>query len=519
MPDFKGLSDRLFERVINGVYGGEFSPEKLPPDLYNQTLDRLTDGILSGFGAIIGDDDAGLMIDFFNNVNVFSAAKTHQQIKDMSAVLFDADGFKVPFAQFKEKAGGIFGTYNENWLKTEYNTAAGLAQAGRKWRDVERDAEALPLLKFDSSGDDRVRDHHKELDGIVKPVGDKFWDKYFPPLDWNCRCVTIQLEQDEEPETNLDEREPLEDPPELFKHNPAKSRYIFDEKVHPYFKVEDRYKSVEIEGTPIVPPKKRKPTKAPLPKKIAEKIPTGGLKTRSEIKDFLFSTIEKESGLKAKAWKVEKSLSLESLNRRVETLTDLFKGYDLDVGINIEVSRPTFVFESTKTFYGQIHYKHAFQIDKNLARKRGQGIGYHRMNFGDSSDGAGSRKYVKGNTRIREKSRVDEENLEIATTVHEFAHVIAVDDLKVVGVEGRRQNAIDFFNELGEIRSQYYAELRDLTLDGKKAEMYDLHLGKYAGTNLNEFMAEAFTEYKLSSAPSKYATKAGELIDKYYKRK
>lgn len=515
---YKSLSDRLLEKTINGVYGGEFSPEKLPPDLYNETLDRLTDGILGGFGPITGDDDAGLMIDFFRNVNVFSAAKTHQQIKDMSEFLFDSDGFKVPFSQFKEKAGSIFGQYNENWLKTEYNTAAGLAQAGRKWKDVERDAEALPLLKFDSASDDRVRDHHRELDGIVKPVGDPFWDKYFPPLDWNCRCSTVQLEEGEEEETDLDDRDPIEDPPKLFAHNPAKSRYIFDENAHPYFKVEDRYKLVKVEGTPIVPPKRKKPKATPskLPKKIAEKIPTGGFKTRAEVKDFLYSTIEKESGVKIKAWKVAKDLPLESLNRRVDTLTDLFKTYKLDEGINVAASSPTIVFESTKTFYGAIHYKHAWQIDKSLARQRGQGIGFHRMNFGDKSDGAGGRKYVKGATKTRGKSRVDDENLEIATVVHEFAHVIGVDDLKVLGIEGKRQNAINFFNELAEVRQRYYREL--MNLPSGSPEYYDLHLGKYSGTNINEFMAEAFTEYKLSSQPSKYAVEVGTLIDNYYKK-
>jgi hypothetical protein len=31
-------------------------------------------------------------------------------------------------------------------------------------------------------------------------------------------------------------------------------------------------------------------------------------------------------------------------------------------------------------------------------------------------------------------------------------------------------------------------------------------------------MAEGFTEYKLSSKPSKYAIEIGKLIDKYFKK-
>ena len=50
------------------------------------------------------------------------------------------------------------------------------------------------------------------------------------------------------------------------------------------------------------------------------------------------------------------------------------------------------------------------------------------------------------------------------------------------------------------------------------SELNEIHLGDYADYNHNEFMAEAWTEYKLSSNPSKYAVEVGKLIDKYYKK-
>jgi hypothetical protein len=40
----------------------------------------------------------------------------------------------------------------------------------------------------------------------------------------------------------------------------------------------------------------------------------------------------------------------------------------------------------------------------------------------------------------------------------------------------------------------------------------------HANTNIDEFMAEGFTEFKLSDNPSKYAIKIGELINKYFKK-
>jgi hypothetical protein len=43
-------------------------------------------------------------------------------------------------------------------------------------------------------------------------------------------------------------------------------------------------------------------------------------------------------------------------------------------------------------------------------------------------------------------------------------------------------------------------------------------LGTYASKNIDEFMAEGFTEYKLSSNPSKFAIEIGKLIEKYFKK-
>lgn len=42
------------------------------------------------------------------------------------------------------------------------------------------------------------------------------------------------------------------------------------------------------------------------------------------------------------------------------------------------------------------------------------------------------------------------------------------------------------------------------------------YLGRYAGTNDKEFVAECFQEYINKKTPSKYASLVGVIIDKYY---
>ena len=75
-----------------------------------------------------------------------------------------------------------------------------------------------------------------------------------------------------------------------------------------------------------------------------------------------------------------------------------------------------------------------------------------------------------------------------------------------------------FFNELKVIRKQYHEEILKYSKNSNYKSYNEIFLGKYSQVNLNEFLAEGFTEYKLHSNPSKYAKLIGELIDQYYKK-
>jgi hypothetical protein len=45
--------------------------------------------------------------------------------------------------------------------------------------------------------DERVRDTHRALDGLVLPKDDPFWEKHFPPWEWGCRCRVRGLNVDQ----------------------------------------------------------------------------------------------------------------------------------------------------------------------------------------------------------------------------------------------------------------------------------------------------------------------------------
>lgn len=70
---------------------------------------------------------------------------------------------------------------------------------------------ASGFLKYVTEGDDRVRESHAALDGIILPKDDPFWATHYPPWDWGCRCQAIEVEDNEVAQIAKDEES---DPPD-----------------------------------------------------------------------------------------------------------------------------------------------------------------------------------------------------------------------------------------------------------------------------------------------------------------
>lgn len=56
--------------------------------------------------------------------------------------------------------------------------------------------DVTPYLMYDAVNDSRVRPTHLELDGVIRPVEDDFWDTATPPVGFNCRCALISLSKE-----------------------------------------------------------------------------------------------------------------------------------------------------------------------------------------------------------------------------------------------------------------------------------------------------------------------------------
>ena len=73
-----------------------------------------------------------------------------------------------------------------------------------KWESFSEDGDRYNL-QYRTAGDGKVRPEHAALNGVTLPPSDSFWETYYPPNGWNCRCTVVQVRKSKYPETPHDE--------------------------------------------------------------------------------------------------------------------------------------------------------------------------------------------------------------------------------------------------------------------------------------------------------------------------
>lgn len=182
------------------------------------------------------------------NTFIFSGFKTYHELKEASVLLQDDKGGFKSFEAFKRDITGIDNTYNRNYLNAEYKFAVQSSQMAVKWHEFEKDGDRY-LLQYRTASDDKVRPEHAVLNGTTLPIDDPFWNSYLPPLDWGCRCTTVQVSRNKYPMSDSQEacaageRATALPKQKIFRFNPGKDKIVFPPK-HPYFKLAKQDKPV-----------------------------------------------------------------------------------------------------------------------------------------------------------------------------------------------------------------------------------------------------------------------------------
>lgn len=112
------------------------------------------------------------------------------------------DDFKDKYMDALLKNGWTGITKDEERLARPYRIEMILRQnmdnaynAGR-YKQLMEVKDQFPFWEYETKRDNRVRPAHKLLDGIIKPYNDDFWDIYYPPNGFLCRCNVNPLKYD-----------------------------------------------------------------------------------------------------------------------------------------------------------------------------------------------------------------------------------------------------------------------------------------------------------------------------------
>lgn len=234
-------------------------------------------------------------------------------------------------------------------------------------------------------------------------------------------------------------------------------------------------------------------------------------KNNKETLKNLQQYLKDTTGLNISSTSLSSDLSVEEFNQKANQVAKLFDEYNLNSGLNnkndIKLS-----FKSGSRLLGFVKT----DVGVNSSGQYYKKTELIEMNFGSKNESTQSITFVPGSTEMRYSSAVDIINKNISTVTHEFAHVL--------GFSRWAENSENpdvykrYFAELRQIRQQYRDEMLQLNRNRNREGVYNISLGRYADTNIDEFHAEAFKEYKLSNNPSKYALLVGKLIDKYFKK-
>jgi SPP1 gp7 family putative phage head morphogenesis protein len=123
---------------------------------------------------------------------IFSGLKTFHELNEAFPSLLDENGNKKTFERFLNDVRKIDETYNSNYLRAEYNFVQASAEMAAKWEKFAEDGDHY-YLQYRTQHDDKVRPEHASLDRVTLPASDSFWESYYPPNGWNCRCTVVQV--------------------------------------------------------------------------------------------------------------------------------------------------------------------------------------------------------------------------------------------------------------------------------------------------------------------------------------
>ena len=107
-------------------------------------------------------------------------------------------------------------------LDTILGTNSHAAYQVGRYKQMMEHVEDRPYWRYNAIDDPRVRPSHFAQDGKIYPYDDPFWDKWYPPNGYNCRCYVTTLSERQVRPDQIEQTQPVESPDKGFEYNVGK---------------------------------------------------------------------------------------------------------------------------------------------------------------------------------------------------------------------------------------------------------------------------------------------------------
>ena len=230
------------EQLAQDVYEGKTDSKSIDPAYISSMYNELNTAAGKGYGKdwIKVNKSTGNISpevsEMQKNLYKFSGAKSTVVLQEINQILQK----QLPWKQFRDEVLKLNPKYNKNYLQAEWQTANQSAKHARDWQYYKDNSALYPNLTYRTQGDERVRDAHTLLNGVVAAIGSDFWKSQYPPNGWRCRCYVVQTAEKVTPTDKIPKLDDKDFPKE-FRINTGESGQVFSEndlkesKAHPYF--------------------------------------------------------------------------------------------------------------------------------------------------------------------------------------------------------------------------------------------------------------------------------------------
>jgi SPP1 gp7 family putative phage head morphogenesis protein len=196
---FNFTAQNLTEAFSKGIKSGKISPFQRERGLGGEV------DLSANIGITYGIDDPMALTAYEMNIFRFAGAKTIAESQLLNKAFRDSKSFE----DFRIRASLIGKIYNEEWLRTEYNTALTTGETSATYHRLRNQLKLYPYWLYRTVGDDKVRDEHDKLDGLLLSAESPIWSKIYPPNGWNCRCFVLPRLKSEKGDADLEENEKI----------------------------------------------------------------------------------------------------------------------------------------------------------------------------------------------------------------------------------------------------------------------------------------------------------------------